>query len=585
MRVFFELMWFFKQHKWRYISGIALLLAVAALNLIPPHAVGVVVNELGSRTLTRGALFFWLYVIAGTAVLSYALRYSWRMLLFGAAMRLAAELRRKLYEHFVRMAPQFYHDHRVGDLMAHATNDVQAVEMVGTEGILMLVDSIATGVAVTLTMVLTISWQMTVVALLPMPIIAYATSKYGKKLHERFHGAQRAFSELNEKVQENISGVRVIRAFGQEEAENRAFAELSQSVVDRNVAVARIDSLFDPTIQLVVGLSYVLSVAAGSYFVVRGHLTVGALIAFTMYLGQLIWPMLAFGWLFNIVERGRASNDRITTLLAAPATVVDRVGARDETPTGDISYAVRSFHYPDTTAQVLRDIAFTLPRGRTLGVVGRTGAGKSTLLRLLLREFDVQDGDIRIGGDSVYDVTLAGLRRAIAYVPQDHYLFSATVAENIAFAAPAARMEDIRNAARSAGIAEDIERFPDGYGTLVGERGVTLSGGQKQRISIARALLLDAEILILDDALSAVDAKTEALILDSLRAQRSGRTTLIATHRLSAVEHADLILTLDGGRVAEAGTHDELRRFGGLYEAMYQRQQLESLVEAGGATA
>lgn len=585
MRVFLDLMWFFKMHKLRYLTGVSLLMLVAVLSLIPPHVVGVLVTAIQHHTLTRAELLYWVVVLAGTATVVYVLRYAWRILLFGAAMQLSALLREKLYRHFTRLSPQFYHRNRIGDLMAHSTNDVQAIEATATDGVLTLVDSITTGTVVITTMVATISWQLTLIALIPMPVMAFATSYYGKLMHVRFHKAQAAFADITEKTQESIAGVRVIKAFGQEDVETESFASLSADVVQKNVAVARIDALFDPTISMVVGVSYLLSVGFGGLYVTRGTITLGELTTFVLYLGQLIWPMLAFGWLFNIVERGRASNDRVRTLLAVQEDIVNRPGARDVVPSGDVEFKVSSFFYPETTEAALEDIFFTLKKGQILGVVGRTGSGKTTLLKLLLREFDVQDGDIAIGGQSIYGVTLEGLRGAIAYVPQDHYLFSASVADNIAFARATATQDEIHQAARLAAVHEDILRFTDGYATLVGERGVTLSGGQKQRLSIARALLMDAEILILDDSLSAVDARTEAQILESLRLARKQRTTLIATHRLSAVEGADLILVMDDGCVVERGSHVQLLRQDGVYAAMYERQQLEEMVEKGGVSA
>ncbi|OFW80956.1 MAG: multidrug ABC transporter permease/ATP-binding protein [Alicyclobacillus sp. RIFOXYA1_FULL_53_8] len=587
MRVFLDLMWYFKQHKRRYLVGIFMLVLVAFLNLIPPQVVGIIVDAVRHHTLTQGMLFRWLGLLVLTGLITYVLRYFWRLLLFGSAVGLSTVLRNRLYEHFSLLSPQFYHRHRIGDLMAHATNDIQAVEATAGEGILTLVDSVTTGSIVTLTMATTISWKLTLVALLPMPLMALATSFYGSRLHKTFKLAQEAFSKINERVQENISGVRVVKAFGQEEVEKRDFAELSQEVVEKNVAVAKIDALFDPTISLIVGISFFLSISVGAVFVVQhtDPLSIGQLTTFTMYLGQLIWPMLAFGWLFNIVERGRASNDRVRELLAIEPEIVDAPNALDVPPTGAIDYRIQSFAYPDAAAPVLQNLFFTLHPGQTLGVVGKTGSGKTTLLRLLLREFDCHDGDIQIGGNSIYHYKLQQLRQTMAYVPQDHFLFSTTIAENIAFGNTAASASDVHQAAQTASIHEDILRFPDGYKTMVGERGVTLSGGQKQRISIARALLMDADVLILDNSLSAVDAKTEVQILDALRTTRSGKTTLIASHRLSAIEHADLILVLDGGHVIERGTHADLMARDGWYALMYQRQQLESLVEEGGVIA
>ena len=582
LNIFRDLMWFFKMEKRSYLAGIFLLFFVSLLNLFPPYAVGKIVDSIEQGALSLNLLIKWLSAILGIGVLMYIVRYLWRLMIFGASMRLGRLLRNRLYEHFTKMSPQFYNKSRIGDLMAHSTNDVQAVTGTAGEGILTLVDSITMGSMVIITMASVISWKLTLISLLPMPVMAWLTNHYGTLIHDRFFKAQQSFSDLNDKVQENISGIRVVKSFGQEEAEKESFRKQSVDTTKKNIAVARIDALFDPTIQLIVGISFFLAIGFGSMFVVNDDLTIGQLTSFTIYLGHLIWPMLAFGWLFNIVERGRASYDRIVELLNIKPEIVNRKNALDETPSGDIEYNVSSFVYPDNDVVVLKEIKFNIKQGETLGIVGRTGSGKTTLLRLLMREFDLKNGHIFIGNNSIYDYKIEKLRSAIGYVPQDHFLFSATVADNIAFAKPDAGFEEVKSIAELAAIDEDIMEFEDKYNTVVGERGVTLSGGQKQRISIARALLMDPEILILDDALSAVDAKTEEKILQGLLNNRKNKTTLIATHRLSAVQHADLIIVLENGQIVERGTHIELMAIDGWYREMYQRQQLESLVEQGG---
>lgn len=586
MGVFKQLLWFFKLEKRNYILGTILLALVSLLTLFPPYVVGLIVDLIADGTLTQEELLKWLALLFVSGIFIYILRYYWRVLIFGAAIRLGRLLRNQLYEHFTKLSPRFYHQRRIGDLMAHSTNDVQAVEGTAGEGVLTLVDSITLGSLVIIVM-LTIHAPLTLIVLIPMPFMAWATSYYGKLLHERFHKAQASFAELNDKVQENVSGVRVIKAFGQEEAEKDAFKKKTDDVVDKNISVARIDSLFEPTISLIVGVSFFLAVAFGAWFHVRDPqaLSLGQLTTFTMYLGMLIWPMLAFGWLFNIVERGRASYDRIRKLLNVKSEIVDAENAIDEAPSGDVHYRVDAFTYPGKEAPALQNIHIDLKQGETLGVVGKTGAGKTSVVRLLLREFDCSAGDITIGGMSIYRYTLDGLRRSIGYVPQDHFLFSATIAENIAYGKPQATMEEIKAVAQLASIHDDIVTFEDGYGTIVGERGVTLSGGQKQRISIARALLVNPEILILDDSLSAVDAKTEEQILDALKTYRKNKTTVITAHRLSAIEHAEQIVVLDEGQIIERGTHDELLKRNGWYTTMYYRQQLESIVEEGGETS
>ncbi|MCD8510150.1 MAG: ATP-binding cassette domain-containing protein [Bacillus sp. (in: Bacteria)] len=585
MRVFIDLLWYFKKEKWNYGGGILVLALVSFLSLLPPYVIGVIVDHIDRNTLTEGILLRWMLILFALAIIVYILRYLWRILIFGPAIRLARLLRNQLYEHFSRMSASFFQKRRTGDLMAHATNDIRAVEQTAGAGVLTLVDSITMGSFVIITMAVTISWELTLIALIPMPFMALATSKYGSMLHKRFGKAQAAFSSLNDKVQESMSGIRVTKTLGYEEQEVDSFKEESADVVKKNIHVAKVDALFDPTIQIIVGFSFFLSIVFGARYVVAGDLTIGQLTSFTVYLGLLIWPMLAFGWLFNIVERGRASYDRVSTLLKVKQDIVDEPDAIYETPKGDLSFQITEFKYKEGENPALKDVFFQINRGETLGIAGRTGSGKTTLLKALMRNFDLTKGEIFIDGRTIQSYTLDALRSAVGYVPQDHFLFSATIADNIAFANPEASYQEIIDAAKLASIHEDIIRFDEGYETIVGERGVTLSGGQKQRISIARALLANPEILILDDSLSAVDAKTEEQILDALREIRKGKTTLITAHRLSAIKHSDLILVLDQGEVLERGDHRSLMEQDGWYRRMYEHQQLESLVERGGKSS
>ncbi|PFV71080.1 ABC transporter ATP-binding protein [Bacillus sp. AFS059628] len=582
MKVFMNLAWFFKQEKRAYITGIILLFGVALLELVAPKVIGIVVDEINDGTLTTDKLLKWVVLLVVVGITMYILRYVWRIMIFGSSLKLARQLRKNLYEHFTKMSPSFYQSNRTGDLMAHATNDIQAIQQTAGAGVLTLVDSLAVGGCVLVAMGFTISWKLTLLSLIPMPIVAISTNYYGTLLHKRFHKAQQSFSEINDKVQESMSGMKVIRSLGQEKEDLQAFRKKSEDVVHKNMLVARIDSLFDPTISLIVGFSFLIAVCYGSVLVVRGELTVGDLVTFTTYLGTLVWPMLAFGWLFNIMERGRASYDRVETILSQKSDVVNRENAVHTIASGDVSFAVESFSYKKNELLHLTDIHFDLKKGETLGIVGRTGAGKTTLLKCLIREYDHFNGELKVGERDIRDVTLYGVRSAISYVPQDHFLFSASIGENIAFGKADATYNEITRAAEIACIHNDILQFSEGYETVVGERGVSLSGGQKQRISIARALLTDAEILILDDCLSAVDAKTEETILNALKRERAGKTTIITAHRLSAIQHANLILVVDEGRIVQRGTHEQLMKEHGWYKEMYESQQLEALVEKGG---
>ncbi|WP_040205119.1 ABC transporter transmembrane domain-containing protein [Neobacillus jeddahensis] len=582
MKVFIELGWFFKQEKKAYISGILILLFVAILQLVPPKVIGIIADHINNGSITKTMLVEWVFVLIASGLVMYILRYYWRIMIFGSSVKLSRILRDRLYHHFTTLSPSFYQKSRIGDLMAHATNDLSAIQQTAGSGVLTLVDSLSTGGFVILAMAFTISWKLTLICLIPMPFMALLTSWFGTMLHKSFHKAQESFSSLNDKTQESISGIKVIKTFGQEQEDIEDFRKQSEDVVRKNIVVAKIDSLYDPTISIIVGISFFLSIAFGAKYVLNGELTIGELISFTTYLGLLIWPMLAFGWLFNIVERGRASYDRVATLLREQVEVTDDAQALDVVPTGDIQYRIREFTYPGETRPILKNIAFDLRAGETLGIVGKTGSGKTTLLKLLIREFEGFKGELLYGGKPIHAYKLEKLRQAIGYVPQDHFLFSATIAENIAFANPMASKEEIESAASLANIHEDILQFTEGYQTIVGERGVSLSGGQKQRISIARALLMNPEVLVLDDSLSAVDAKTEEAILTSLRQNREGKTTIITSHRLSAIQHANLILVLEDGSIIEQGTHEDLMSNEGWYKEMYLHQQLEELVEHGG---
>ncbi|TCP64281.1 ATP-binding cassette subfamily B protein [Baia soyae] len=582
LSVFKDLWWFFKQEKRSYLTGFVALLILAILDLVPAWMVGQVVDLVNTKQLTYDHLLQYALMLIGLGIVAYICGYLWRISIFGAAYRLGRLLRDRLYKSFTKMSPQFYHKQRIGDMMAHSTNDIQAVTMTAGEGVMTLTDTVVLGGLVVATMAITIDWQLTLLAVLPLPILAYCTNRYGKLLHKRFHLAQKAFSTMNDKVQESMAGVRVIKAFGQEDDEKKEFGGLLDDVVQKNVAVARVDGLYDPTIIILMGISTLITIAVGTLKVLDDTITVGQLTQFTILLGKLIWPMLAFGWLFNIVEKGRASYDRVNILLTTEPQIQDLPDAVAEIPTGDIEYKVEQFQYPEAERQTLEDVQFSLRKGQTLGIVGKTGSGKTTLFRLLLREFEGSLAKVFINNRPIDHYQMSYLRRAIGYVPQDHILFSANIAQNIAFGNPEATQEQIEAAAKVACIHEDIMQLPQGYETVVGERGVTLSGGQKQRVSIARALLLNPEVLILDDSLSAVDAKTEHSILHELRMNRSDKTTMISAHRLSAVEEADLIIVMEDGRIVERGTHEDLMRLGGWYKEMYESQQLESLIMEGG---
>lgn len=580
MALFIKLGWYFRLQWRRYMAAILMLIGVDLLEMTIPWITGRVIDHVVEGTLTSLILWRFVATLVAIAIAVYVMRYLWRVFLFYSSFHLAETMRQRLYTHMTRMSPQFFREHRTGDLMARATNDISALEMTAGEGVLSGIDGLVTGILVIAIMMVLISWKLTLLALLPFPFMAWYFMIIGKRLHSGFRDAQERFSDLNDRVQESVSGIRMVRAFGLEQQEDREFLRIADRAAEANIRVAGTDSLYDPAIFITVGSSFLLCISAGAVLVEDEQLTLGQLTSFTMYLGFLIWPMFAYGWLLNIVERGSAAWERIESLLQTPSPVQD-TGQVSQISDGSVQIDITTFAYPDSSSPALRDIHLRVATGHTVGVVGATGAGKTTLISLLLRSFDDPACKISIGGVPVQELSLDALRGAIAMVPQDPFLFTASIAENIAMGRPGASLAEIRAVAELAAIDKDILRFPDAYDTLVGERGITLSGGQKQRIAIARALLLDAPILILDDALSAVDVATERNILMHLQQVRAGRTTFVLCHRLSAVEDASEIIVLSRGTIAERGTHQALLAQRGWYARMHDYQKLERTVESG----
>jgi len=578
VRLFAQLSWYFRREWQRYLGAVALLIIIAVLQLIPPKVVGYVVDGVTEQHYTNARVMMWIGTLVLTAVVVYLLRYVWRVLLFGASYQLAVELREDFYRQLSRQHPEFYLRHRTGDLIARATNDVDRVVFAAGEGVLTLVDSLVMGCAVLIVMSTQISWQLTLLALLPMPIMSLAIKRYGDQLHQRFKLAQAAFSSLNDRTQESLTSIRMIKAFGLEDRQSALFAADAADTGAKNLRVARIDARFDPTIYIAIGTANLLAIGGGSWMVINGSLTLGQLTSFAMYLGLMIWPMLALAWMFNIVERGSAAYSRIRDMLAEAPVVDD--GSEPVPPgRGELNVAVRAFTYPQTEQVTLENVNFQLQPGQMLGICGPTGAGKSTILSLIQRHFDIDQGEIRFHDIPLTQLQLDSWRSRLAVVSQTPFLFSDTVANNIALGCPQATREAIEHVARLASVHDDILRLPQGYETEVGERGVMLSGGQKQRISIARALLLNAEILILDDALSAVDGRTEHQILHNLRQWGEGRTVIISAHRLSALTEASEILVMQHGHIVQRGQHEQLADQPGWYRDMYRYQQLEAALD------
>ena len=573
MSIIQKLWWFFKLEKRRYLVGIVALVLVSVLNLIPPMVMGRVIDAITSGRLTQDELLIHLFYLLLAAFGMYYLRYVWRMYILGTSYRLGQIMRSRLFEHFTKMSPAFYQNYRTGDLMAHATNDINALTRLAGGGVMSAVDASITALVTLLTMLFSISWQMTLVAILPLPFMAYATSRLGRKTHKAFGESQAAFSELNNKVQESVSGIKVTKSFGYQSDELASFQEVNDLTFQKNLQTMKYDSLFDPMVLLFVGSSYALTLLVGAFMVQAGQVTVGNLVTFISYLDMLVWPLMAIGFLFNITQRGKVSYQRIESLLSQESPVKDPESPLDGIENGRLDYAIDRFAFEDE--ETLRDIHFSLAKGQTLGLVGQTGSGKTALIKLLLREYDVDQGAIYLNGHDIRDYRLADLRSLMGYVPQDQFLFASSILDNIHFGNPDLPFSAVEEATQLAQVYQDIQAMPEGFDTVIGEKGVSLSGGQKQRLAMSRAMILNPDILILDDSLSAVDAKTEFAIIDNLKETRKDKTTIITAHRLSAVVHADLILVMQDGRIIERGRHEDLLALDGWYAQTYQSQQLE----------
>ena len=568
------------RQNWRpYLLSAGMLASVSALTVYIPRKVGYVVDALVAGTLTGDALVAQLarLVMAGVAI--YFLRVGWRLQLFAASYRLGAQLRQRLYARLCAQGPHFFQQKRTGDLMALATNDVDSVEMASGEAMLAGFDGTLTLIMVVAMMALGVDGRLAGAALLPFPLMAIAFWRISNHIHQASKDSLDAFGKLNDHVQETLTGVRTLRALGLEERSAARFSELAEVAAAASLRAQRWEAAFEPAVGITLISATALTLGLGGYLVWHGELTIGSLTAFSMYLGQLIWPMFAAGWVLALLERGRAAWGRLQPTLDAPLSIDDH-GVRDRVLPGPLMFDGVNFSYPGHQALALSGMRLNLPAGQTLGLVGATGSGKSSVLRLILRQYAAQSGNIVWGGRLLSDYKLDALNRAISWVPQEPFLFSASIAENIALAKSDASRAEVEQAARMASIHDDIARMPQGYDTPVGEKGIALSGGQRQRVAIARALLTDAPLLLLDDALSAVDTQTETDILQHLRSARAGRTALIVSHRLSAVMDADHILVLKQGKVVEQGDHTSLLAMNGWYAAQWRYQQLEASLDA-----
>lgn len=564
------------KYKWFYIFGVLILLLVDYMQLFIPKIIGMVTDGIKDGSMASEGIITMVMTLIGVTLVMALSRIGWRYCIIGSSKKIERDLRADLFEKWVELDAQYFNAHKTGNLMAYATNDLNAIRMMVGPGVITIFDAVIMTFLVIGQMAFDISLQLTLVAIIPMPFIAWGSYYFGKIIKRRFKIKQEAFALLSDKVQEAFSGIKVIKSFVQEYYDLKDFDVIAEDNYDKNLKLAKLSAFLNPLVIFLVGTSLLISIGYGGYLTMVNEITIGEFVAFNQYILMLSWPMQAIAMGINTFAQGSASVKRIDEVLQVQAVVQDEEGAKAlEQVEGNIKLSHLNFNFPDNNQQGLIDVNLDIKKGETLAILGRTGSGKSTLVNLLLRIYNAPEGSIYIDGKDIMKATVQSVREHIAYVPQDNFLFSDTIASNIAFGADHLTKEQIEEAARKADVHRNIMDFPEKYDTVVGERGTTLSGGQKQRISIARALILDAPILILDDSLSAVDTKTEELILENLKEVREGKTNIIIAHRISTVRHADHIVVLEEGRVAEYGNHESLLEMQGIYADMYEKQQLE----------
>ena len=577
MNSFTFLFQYIKRHKYQYTAGIITLFVVDFANLFIPRLTGTITDGLTAHSLDWNGIKLCLLAIFGLGLTLALGRFLWRFFLFGASRSIEKELRNDMFRHLEKMSVEYYNEHKTGDLMTRFTSDLNAIRMAIGPAVICVFDASVMTIMVICQMMYYVNIRLTLLAIIPTLLICAGEIYYGKIMHARFRERQEAVSDLTDFVQESFSGVRVIKAFVRERSQMRAFARANRHTMDKNLNVVRMQAVVMPLLDVIIGLSSLITLVYGGYLALVGEITLGRFVAFNQYINMLVWPMLACGDAINMFSQGSASTRRIREIFDEKPEIYDRkdVQPPDEIR-GDITFSHLTFIHRGHSEPTLKDINLEIPAGTTLAIIGRTGNGKSTLVNLLLRLYNTKPGMILIDGRDINTIPLKALRENIAYVPQDNFLFSDTLKANIAFGAGEEDMDAITCATSVACIHENIVSFHDGYETIVGERGVTLSGGQKQRSSIARALMKDSPILILDDSLSAVDTDTEERILKNLKENRRGKTTLLIAHRISTIQNADVILVLEDGEAKEIGNHESLMAQNGIYRDMFEKQQLEA---------
>lgn len=579
MNIFRFIFHYIKKHRAHYIAGILTLFIVDFANIFIPRLIGKITDGLSAHTMDRDGI---VPCLAGIVLLGATLtlgRFLWRYFLFGSARRIEHELRDELFAHLELMDTEYFNEHKTGDLMTRFISDLNAIRMALGPAVICVFDATVMTIMVLIQMICYVNLRLTLLAVIPMLLICFGELYYGKLINARYLERQDALSSLTDFVQEDFSGIRVIKAFVRERAQTHYFAKENQKNMDKNLRIAGLQSIVNPLLDVIIGLSILATLLYGGYLALLGDISLGRFVAFNQYVNMLVWPMLACGEAINMISQGAASAQRVQEVLAEEPAVCDSEDAEQNTVlNGELTFRHLTFTHKGHTEPALQDLTLHIPAGTTLAVIGRTGSGKTTLVNLLLHLYNTDPGMILLDGKDINSIALKTLRENIAYVPQDNFLFSDTLKANIAFGAETDDMDSIINSTRAACIHDSIASFPDGYDTIVGERGVTLSGGQKQRSSIARALLKNAPILILDDALSAVDTDTEKRLLHNLKENRAGKTTILIAHRISTIQNADLILVLENGAAREIGNHEELMQRNGVYRDMFEKQQLEAAI-------
>ena len=579
MTPFRKLLSYFEPYKRILIFGVACVFMTNLVRMTAPLVLRHAVDDLAA-SVTHSKLFEYAGLLIAIAFGQGIFLFTQRRLLINMSRDIEYDLRNDFYEHLQKLPFEFYQTHRTGDLMARATNDLSAVRMIVGPALMYSMNTVF-AMALIVPLMAAISWKLTLLAFLSMPLVATATNYFSKRIHDRFEKVQEYFGTVSNRAQESLAGVRVIRAYTQERAEIESFKSVNREFVNRNLKLIRLSGIFHPILQFFIGLGFIAVLWYGGGLVIGGSISIGQFVQFTLYLGYLVWPMIALGWVINIFQRGMASMGRMNAIMSINPSIRDTDDTRDIAGIdGEIEFRDLTFTYDGASEPALKGINLHIEPGQTVAFVGAVGSGKSTLMNLISRLLDASPGQVLIDGRPIREIPLGVIRSSIGYVPQETFLFSETVAGNIAFGVDNATPDGIEQAATEAGIAEDILEFPGGFETLVGERGITLSGGQKQRTAIARALIRRPRILILDDALSSVDTYTEERILGHLRRIMIGRTSLIVSHRVSTVKDADLIVVLEDGRIAERGTHESLIARGGIYSELYEKQLLEEELAA-----